>query len=641
MIYIILSGGIGSRLSDSIIYSKPLNLINATPSICYCLESIPENKIFMILNKKLKDYNFDTLLPHLNIKKNINYIYLENDTRGPIETAYLGLKMMNIDLSEQICFIDNDTIYNLNNIEFPNGNFICYSSLSNESLDKPYCFIKTESNVLKQISEKNKISNTYACGIYGFESAKFFLEKSKELLHNISKTEYYMSTMYLSMLTQIDIIISCVEVKNTICLGTHEDIKSNLLSIPIKKKRFCFDIDNTILKYRKHDQTYRDCEVIEKQVFLIKKLKEMGHTIILYTARGMKTANNNLGVCLKNVAKDTFDNLEKNNIEFDEIYFGKPEADFYIDDKGFNPYLNIFNALGFSHLNEEYSKSKAMTNLTNKFNFIYRNENFIIKQGTVDSIEGEAFFYNSIKNTNIKHYFPKLYDIEKSPEYIVLKLEYINGITLFDLLKNGLFSTYYIDLIIDSIEVIHNSTNIPINISKEIVYKNYIEKLKTRKFDKNNYPFQNTDEIIDRIEKGVQSYANNRMNLASVVHGDSWFSNTLLTNKNNIIFLDMKGNINGTFTTNGDSLTDFGKMLQSLLGFDYIVNSIEDYDADNLRELRTYFLKELTKKYELIDVYMITACLISKTFHFLNVDIEIRYKLWNLVEMLCINDFIF
>ena len=132
MIYIVLSGGIGSRLANSILYSKPLNLINGTPSICYCLESIPENNIYIILNRKLKEYNFETLLPHLNIKKNIIYIYLDNDTRGPIETAYLGLKMMNIDYNEQICIIDNDTIYNLNDTIFPKGNFICYSSLLDE-----------------------------------------------------------------------------------------------------------------------------------------------------------------------------------------------------------------------------------------------------------------------------------------------------------------------------------------------------------------------------------------------------------------------------------------------------------------------------------------------------------------------------
>ena len=116
MIYIVLSGGIGSRLVNTILYSKPLNMIKGQHSIVYCLNSIPEENIYIIVNRKLKEYNFDTLLPHLNLKKNIQFIYLDNDTRGPIETAYLGLKKINLNENEQVCFIDNDTIYNLQNI---------------------------------------------------------------------------------------------------------------------------------------------------------------------------------------------------------------------------------------------------------------------------------------------------------------------------------------------------------------------------------------------------------------------------------------------------------------------------------------------------------------------------------------------
>jgi|LauGreSuBDMM15SN_2_FD.fasta_scaffold00716_4 capsule biosynthesis phosphatase len=641
MIFIVLSGGIGSRLSNSVLYSKPLNLIKGQHSICYCLNSIPQENIYMILNRKLKEYNFDTLLPHLNLKKKINFIYLDNDTRGPIETAYLGLKKMNLNENEQICFIDNDTIYNLQNVEFPKGNFICYSELENECTERPYCFLKEDKLILTEISEKKTISNKYACGIYGFESVKTFMSKSKELLSDVSKTEYFMSLLHSNLLLDKCCNIQCVNVNGCVCLGTFDDINNNSQLIPKTKKRFCFDIDNTILKYRKSGQSYRDCEVIQKQIFLIKELKKLGHTIILYTARGMKTANNNLGICLKNVAKDTFENLEKNNIEFDEIYFGKPEADFYIDDKGYNPYLNLFDALGFSELNEEYSKSQLIANTTNKFNYVYRNNNIIIKCGTIDSIEGEKFFYEKIKNTNISEQFPKLYSSEKTDYFIKLNLEYINGITLFDLLKNGLFSNQYIDLVIDSINIMHNCSDISINLSHDHIYQNYIGKLITRKNDKNNYPFENTDKIIGEIDIMTRDYIYNRLEIVSVVHGDSWFSNTVLTTKNKIVFLDMKGNVNGIFTTNGDSITDFGKMLQSLLGFDYIVNNIDDYDKDELTKLRQYFLIRLSQKYLLKDIYTITAALIAKTFHFLTVDLSVRKQLWNIVEDLCQKDTIF
>ena len=46
--------------------------------------------------------------------------------------------------------------------------------------------------------------------------------------------------------------------------------------------------------------------------------------------------------------------------------------------------------------------------------------------------------------------------------------------------------------------------------------------------------------------------------------GDPWFSNTMLDVNSNIKFLDMKGDIAGEITTNGDPLTDYCKIMQSL-----------------------------------------------------------------------------
>jgi hypothetical protein len=50
----------------------------------------------------------------------------------------------------------------------------------------------------------------------------------------------------------------------------------------------------------------------------------------------MKTHNGNIGKINADIGKITFDTLEKFNIPYDEIYFGKPHADFYIDDLAIN-----------------------------------------------------------------------------------------------------------------------------------------------------------------------------------------------------------------------------------------------------------------------------------------------------------------
>jgi hypothetical protein len=52
----------------------------------------------------------------------------------------------------------------------------------------------------------------------------------------------------------------------------------------------------------------------------------------------MRTCEGNVGKVLARQGLVTLDWLQRNNIEFDELYFGKPWADIYIDD----------NALRFS-----------------------------------------------------------------------------------------------------------------------------------------------------------------------------------------------------------------------------------------------------------------------------------------------------
>ena len=80
---------------------------------------------------------------------------------------------------------------------------------------------------------------------------------------------------------------------------------------------------------------------------MLNYLKEFGHTIIIYTARRMKTHSGNVGKILCDIGKITFNTLEKFNIIFDEIYFGKPYADVYIDDLAVNCFDDIEKYLGY------------------------------------------------------------------------------------------------------------------------------------------------------------------------------------------------------------------------------------------------------------------------------------------------------
>jgi len=100
-----------------------------------------------------------------------------------------------------------------------------------------------------------------------------------------------------------------------------------------KKLRICIDLDGTICDIRKEGETYADVKVKAGAAEKIHALRAAGHTVIINTARNMGSTGHNVGKALKNVGKTTFEWLDKNGIEYDEIFFGKPNADITIDDR--------------------------------------------------------------------------------------------------------------------------------------------------------------------------------------------------------------------------------------------------------------------------------------------------------------------
>ena len=141
------------------------------------------------------------------------------------------------------------------------------------------------------------------------------------------------------------------------CVGTPMQLKlfynnvPNISCIDSTKKnnklRFCFDLDNTLVTYPKIKNDYSSVEPIEKNINFLKYLKSFGHTIIIHTARRMKTHNGNIGGLMADIGKITFESLDKFDIPYDEIYFGKPYADFYIDDNAISAFDDMEKEMGF------------------------------------------------------------------------------------------------------------------------------------------------------------------------------------------------------------------------------------------------------------------------------------------------------
>lgn len=115
--------------------------------------------------------------------------------------------------------------------------------------------------------------------------------------------------------------------------------------------RICIDLDGTVCYTRKPKEHYSEVLPKPDAIKTIQKLKKEGHHIIISTARHMKTCNNNTGEIVAKQGKILIDWLEKYQIPYDELWFGKPLADVYIDDKALK-FDNNWKEIYHKHLKE-------------------------------------------------------------------------------------------------------------------------------------------------------------------------------------------------------------------------------------------------------------------------------------------------
>ncbi|MFK7851861.1 MAG: capsular biosynthesis protein [Akkermansiaceae bacterium] len=99
--------------------------------------------------------------------------------------------------------------------------------------------------------------------------------------------------------------------------------------------KICVDIDGVLCTLRKEDETYADVQALPGAAEHLKSLKEAGHYIILNTARHMATCKSNVGMVIARQGKTLIHWLEEHEMVYDELWFGKPHADVYIDDNAY------------------------------------------------------------------------------------------------------------------------------------------------------------------------------------------------------------------------------------------------------------------------------------------------------------------
>jgi capsule biosynthesis phosphatase len=586
-------GGVGQRFKDEgYDLPKPLISVLGKPMIYHVINSLDlENTdiVYIVYHNHLKEFNFETLIKFYFRNVNIKFVSLDYLTKGAAETVLRGLETFTEDkLNDNVLLLDCDTFYSDDIIgkykSQSNKNTIFYF---NSTDPKPiFSYITLENNKVTDIKEKIKISDNANTGAYGFESGAELKQYCNKVL-GLDK-EVYISCVYEEMLKDGK-AISGTEIVNFNCVGTPLQLKTycNKYKEFAKPLRVCFDLDNTLVTHPTIQGDYTSVLPIQRNIDYLRLLHRLGHTIIIYTARRFRTHKGNVGAIVADIGKVTFDTLDKFGIPYDEIFFGKPYAQYYIDDLAVNANSSLDKALGI------YDTDIA----PRSFNKVEYTDNTVIKH---TSNEGEVYWYKNIPES-VKEYFPKVINIQDNR----IELERIDGVSYSYLYTSKQLTSNHLLVLISSLRNIH-SCDKPIEAVN--IYSNYSRKLRQRITEHPEiYIKYGIVDLLIKITYSLQEYEEKQGGLSGIIHGDPVFTNVFET-PTGIKFIDMRGKQGDEVTLYGDVYYDLAKVYQSLIGYDNILNGIEIDDAYR-SELVTYFESMFNK--EVLDkIKLITSSLL-------------------------------
>ena len=241
-------------------------------------------------------------------------------------------------------------------------------------------------------------------------------------------------------------------------------------------------------------------------------------------------------------------------------------------------------------------------------------------------MRGEIYFYEQIpKNSTILSYFPKFYGSIKEEEISHLFVEYIKGIPLYTVFKHELLTEQHIIQLFEFMDILHALPGkIP---NDDDIFANYIDKLEKRFSIEEDYPFPEAHKFQSLCLNNLKTY---KPSGVAYIHGDLWFSNIIIDFKNSLKMLDMKGQLLEMLTTGGDRLYDYGKIYQSLLGYDAILYG-DTINETYKNKMISIFLKETTKRsISLTDLKHVTVSLMMGTLHSIK-DFNKKQCVWKFV----------
>lgn len=285
--------------------------------------------------------------------------------------------------------------------------------------------------------------------------------------------------------------------------------------------RAVFDLDDTISVHKNRD--YPNAKPIVPVIEKIRQMKDDGWEIVIYSARGQVSCKGDLKEIEHKNRPVVEEWLKRHNVPCDELIFGKPIGDVYIDDKGMS--LDDFIEQPFHYLKGGSGKS------------IYRMGN-LVKKDLGDDVEN---FKNWIEDSGSLCKYPKII----SYLYNEVTMRFIEGENLCD--------SFELEDFCSLMNIIQRFSQkkvngFDINEQLEILYKN----LSGSDFDK----------TITLCAEGVKSIEKSLVKNASFCHGDMTLCN-IIKAEDGLYFIDPR------YRRNASSyLLDYAKLRMSLMNYE-------------------------------------------------------------------------
>lgn len=311
--------------------------------------------------------------------------------------------------------------------------------------------------------------------------------------------------------------------------------------------RAVFDLDDTICVHKNRD--YPNAEPIFPVIEKMRLMKNDGWEIVVYSARGQVSCHGNL-VEIERKNRSVVENwLKAHDVPFDELIFGKPLGDIYVDDKGMS--LSDFLAQPFERLNGGSGNS------------VYRQGKIVKKDlGTSEEV---SEFKTWIAENKGEFQFPKIHSFLYNTVY----MDYIDGQRGCDV--DATFVPELVKRIIRCKETSPQDFDISPHICRLL---------------KNKTGNEDADNLLEDVADYLKESASFLKQEGSYCHGDLTLSNIIVRN-GELYFVDARN------TTGSNSyLLDLAKLRMSLNGYERIfgISNIDnskwskyiDFEAEKL-----------------------------------------------------------